>query len=143
MKKSLTLILSVLIAFIVNAQQDTLIIYHDSTSLAYDDSSYYKFNEMRDSVFKNLNFEEVTSNLLIDRGIFFINPAMFNGTITDTNSLEYNTFRLLYMGFYYAAIDTSNRLPNVDYLDSLTSITSNTIKIPVLNLNYHHFKENA
>ncbi len=35
---------------------------------------------------------------------------MYSGNVTDSNDVDFNTFRLLYLGFYYSAIDTSNRI---------------------------------
>jgi len=118
MKKIIICLIVLFITLRISAQTDTFVIYYDSTETEYVDSSYFYFNNVLDSVFKNLDFSGLNSNLLADRGLFFVNPLKYAGVINDSNLLGYNKFRVLQAGFYLSAIDTANR---IEYPDSFTN----------------------
>ena len=55
-------------------------------SLFMESSSPLSIDQTLDSCFKALDFTEVTTGLLINKALPTINVALYNGTLTDSNS---------------------------------------------------------
>ena len=104
------------------------------------------FAEDMAHVFENLDLAEVTTDLLLDRSMPFVEADSFDGVqLLEYNQLEINRFGLLYATFYGAALDTSALLPHPDrYMLARDSLeTGDAIPLAVFHLDYHRFKQHA
>jgi hypothetical protein len=68
--------------------------YHDTlpdgTTITLVDSGQPPIEVMIDSIFGSLDFTEVSTGLLMDRAIHFVDYARYDGTLSDSNSLFFN-----------------------------------------------------
>ena len=104
------------------------------------------FSDEMTYIFENLDFSEVTTNLLLDRGMPFIKVDSFDGVqLREYNKLNITRFGLLYATIFGAALDTSALLPHPErYMRAKDSLElSDAIPLSVFHLDYHRFKKNA
>lgn len=97
-------------------------------------------------IFEELDMSEVTTDLLIDRAMPFIETDSFDGIqLGKYNKLEINKFGLLYATFFGAALDTTALLPHPDaYMDVRDSLQhGDAIPLAVFHYDYHRIMENA
>ena len=134
MKKTLLLLIMSSLGFYCPMAQTVEASYEDTyaTNISY--------------VFENLDMSDVTTNLLVDRAVPFVEVDSFDGVqLLAYNKLEINRFGLLYATFFSAALDTSALLPHPDrYMNAKDSLQrGDAIPLSIFHLDYHRFRKNA
>ena len=97
-------------------------------------------------VFENLDFSDVTTNLLVDRSIPFVEVDSFDGVqLMPYNKLDINRFGLLYATMYGSILDTTAMLPHPDaYMAVVDSLQfGDDVPIAIFHYDYHRFKKYA
>jgi len=115
-----------------------------SQTYGYDTTQYYgKINW----IFYNLNTSTVTSGLLRDYGIDFLNLDNYTGAaLNDSNYVSLDEWRLLYGSLYSQQISTSTGLLYLDTLNRLfnnNSQSTQPINFATMYYTYQTFLPNA
>ena len=110
--------------------------YHDTlpdgTTITLVDSGQPPIEVMIDSMFGSLDFTEVSSGLLMDRTIHFVDYTRYDGTLSDSNQVDYRTFLSLYASLYSAPLDTSQRpLPDLPSYKATAAAIQDNGEVPV------------
>jgi hypothetical protein len=84
----------------------------DGTTITLVDSGQPPIEVMIDSMFGSLDFTEVITGLLMNRTIHFVDYAHYDGTLSDSNQVDYRTFLSLYEAHNYY-LEEPSRLPPV------------------------------
>lgn len=133
--KRLTLLVLVVMSMLCHAQDTQIIPRDGNRSLTME------------QLLGNLNFSEVTSNYLLDKGLQLEPIRIFDGhEITDGNLLNINRFGRLYASMNNAVIRSDGLLPSptTSYRRRLKNLSdSDAIPIAILDVNYHQFKSYA
>ncbi|MEZ4827242.1 MAG: hypothetical protein R3C61_13340 [Bacteroidia bacterium] len=124
--------------------------YHDTlpdgTILTLVVSGNPPIEVMIDSMFGSLDFSDVSTGLLMDRTIHFVDYTRYDGILSDSNHVDYRTFLSLYASLYSAPLDTSARpLPDLPaYKATAADIaTSGVVPVGALLMHYHRIKSTA
>lgn len=96
-------------------------------------------------VFERLNKERVTTGLLSDYGVQLIDIAYYNGTLGDSNFVDMDSHKQLYVGLYTSKVNNRISLSepaNVNQRIDSYNGTGNT-PVSVMHYSYNRFKPNA
>lgn len=127
MKKIFTLIVSI------------IILIGETQSQSYDTTQYYgKMNY----VFQHVNKSQITTGLLRDYGIEFLNLDNYTGAaLHDSNFVAVDEWRMLYTGLYSSQINSS---ANLLYLDTVNRLINkynyDSLPISFIGLHYNYNK---
>jgi hypothetical protein len=110
--------------------------YHDTlpdgTTITLVDSGQPPIEVMIDSMFGSLDFTDVSTGLLMDRTIHFVDYTRYDGTLSDSNQVDYRTFLSLYASLYSAPLDTSQRpLPDLPTYKATAGAIRDNGEVPV------------
>lgn len=97
-----------------------------------------------DSIFSNLNFNQVTTGVLTDKTIILSNLEGYSGIGTpDTASIA--SWRQMYLEFLNASVDRSQILPLEEITSKVADFSVENLKFPLVMLayNYNTFVPNA
>lgn len=144
------MILAALIVLALGQLRSQIITYHDTlpdgTIVTLVDSGQPPIEVMIDSVFGSLDFSDVSTGLLMDRTIHFVDYTRYDGTLSDSNPVDYRTFLSLYASLYSAPLDTSDRpLPDLPAYKATAEDVASSGVVPVgaLLMHYHRIKPTA
>lgn len=130
--KKLTALLLIFFFFVsvANAQQDTTTFYGKSNYM-----------------FQHLDKSQISTGLMRDYGIEFLNLGNYNGSfLADSNYVGLQEWRLLYASLYSSQINANS---NMVYLDTINNRVLNYIPLnlpitfAVLHYNYQSMREDA
>lgn len=121
-----------------------LIMHYGAHAQTYDTTAYYgKMNY----IFQHVDKSQVTTGLLRDYSIDFLNPDNYTGAaIHDSNFVGMGEWRMLYAGLYGAQINGNANLLYLDTINRLVNTynhTSDPISIIGLYYNYQQLKSTA
>ncbi|MEZ4827246.1 MAG: hypothetical protein R3C61_13360 [Bacteroidia bacterium] len=144
------MILAALIVLALGQLRSQIITYHDTlpdgTILTLVDSGQPPIEVMIDSMFGSLDFSDVSTGLLMDRTIHFVDYTRYDGTLSDSNPVDYRTFLSLYASLHSAPLDTSDRpLPDLPaYKATAEDVAlSGVVPVGAILMHYHRIKPTA
>lgn len=97
-------------------------------------------------VFENIDFSEVATDILIDKGIGIGTFEEQTGDLSNLKLADVNTFGCMYADLYASATDNSALLPDPStaYMDAVIAYQEGqTIPFLLLAYRYHQFKSDA
>ena len=71
------------------------------------------------NIFTNVNPSPITTGLLADYGMEFIDTEKFNGTLVDANKVDLGAFRSLYISMYSMRYNNNFTLPSPRQLNNI------------------------
>ncbi len=93
MRRLIIILTSILLASIqAQAVEDTTYTIGDSAQVTVTDSVETDPGLMMDSIFRNLDAQYLSTNLLADRSIAFIDYRSYHGRLADSNWMNYGKF---------------------------------------------------
>jgi hypothetical protein len=118
--------------------------FNSALSQAYDTTTYYgKMNY----IFGNLSRSPITTGLLREYGIDFVNPENYNGkTLHDSNWVNIQDWRSLYATIFSEQVANTNHLSGLDSINKLIerfSSNGSAICFLVAYFNYQGLDSNA
>jgi hypothetical protein len=96
-------------------------------------------------IFQYVDTSKITTGLLIDYGLQMIAPEYFDGVPADSNYVDMDTWKMLYLGIYSSKINNNANLVLPDTIFNRIDNASYTNAVPVamMHFQYNQFRENA
>ncbi len=140
------LFLCAIIAFVPKgyAQLDSL--SFESDSIYVDSLPGLNFNDMADSVFKHVSLDSLKTNYFLDKALITASPAIFDGSLSDSNQVDHFLWRRLYGTLARAMVDTlTDTIPRLDSILSFAKTIEQNGQIPlmILDMNYDKLRDDA
>jgi hypothetical protein len=111
------------------------------TNSLYAQNSYLIENSR---IFEHLDKSKITTNLLSEYGAYFVELEIFNGTPSDSNFVDINTFRKL-CGLYSSITNTNAGMISPDtVIGRIKNADGSNGSVPVamMYFEYNKFKQN-
>jgi len=101
------------------------------------------FDEIMDSLWSNVDMNQLTTPFLKERGLYFTDPVQYHGNnIDSTNRTQPYKFQTLYTQFSQVDDGTSG-LPMWDSLDVSAYATAKQLPLFIFNADFNQLKEGA
>jgi hypothetical protein len=92
-------------------------------------------------IFEHVEKSRITTGLLSDYGVQMVDISGFNGIPTDSNYVDINTWKKLYVGIYTSKINSNIYLDSPDDVDDMISSTTDS-PVPLAMMHYSYNKLN-
>ena len=96
-------------------------------------------------IFQYVDKNRITTGLLSDYGLQFIEPDVFNGVPADSNYVNMDTWKMLYSGIYTSKINNniSMTLPETVFTQIDNATHSTAVPLAMMHYQYNQLNENA
>ena len=110
--------------------------------LSYSSLQAQSFAEQIETIFEQVDLDQVPSGILADAGLQFHNPAHYDGNIQADREVSLPLWRFLYTGMYSSQVNEQSNLPSPVQINQSIKALANTpaIELIALHLPYHQLK---
>jgi len=106
------------------------------------ENPFESFIEMRDSIFSNVNLQNVPTGLLREYGFFIKNPEHFS-LKKQSDTININEWRLLYGGMVSSIVNNNSiKFPDIKDINSVINknLNDQIVLLPILYIDFNSFK---
>jgi len=96
------------------------------------------FTNRMNHIFQYVDKSKVTTGLLSDYGLQFVEPKYFNGVPADSNYVDMDTWRMLYSGMFSSKINNNVSLADPETIFDAIDNATHAIAVPVVMMHYQY-----
>ncbi|MDR1198946.1 MAG: hypothetical protein LBK94_08070, partial [Prevotellaceae bacterium] len=104
-----------------------------------------EYTDRMDYIFEHVDKSKITTGLLSDYGLHLIEPDYFDGVPADSNYVDMDTWKMLYLGMATSKINKFAKIASPDTVFAVIDKMSYRSSVPVaiMHFEYNSFRENA
>ena len=97
-----------------------------------------EFTDRMNHIFQYVDKSRISTGLLSDYGLQFVEPKYFDGIPADSNYVSMDTWRMLYSGMFTSRINNNASLTDPETVFALIDSAAHPTAVPVAMMHYEY-----